>query len=612
MATFSQATIISRLKQFLGPDFVETSDPEQTIRINFAKASTALANNTVWKQFVQSVDKSAVLKEAFGLTGALTTVTSSKSLLEQARTEYTSALSARQESRQRLAGPQPVSQPKTGVTKDVDPADRVMTNFIENTEPFPGTQGTAVSKRSGKNLSDRSGSGLGAFTSTSPSGSSTRGGAEGFTRTSGTTSQAESADRLLRQRKPSTSTTSGGGGAGGGGGDGGGDMRISDGLGPMPEYHGDDQMWTNVPSDGELWKVDGKWALAYKSDVRGPYVYYFIPDDATFKRIFPGGRPRARTLTGKEADRMGAISPGSVNLLTLDLGKNWEEGFNTTIEREALTSPWLKDGEVVATLLAATLEGRAVTEADLERTKWFANRSKSEVQYLVFSSTASKDELKQYKDKFSLAVREALIEAGVRDPDKTLVNFMSSKWATGQWSESFLAQQVLTVSNPFSALAMDPELKKVVKGVSLDTLATATKEVEAKVKEWLGPQHARGYSKEWYRQWAGAMQDDPNAENDLIDHLKGQRLSLYPEYKNANLKYSDIAPVWENEMRRVWGQTAVDDTSWGVLDRVIRANDQSEAGRILRREGLRLNIDKVQEDAMSGLNEAFGGQVVNA
>jgi len=374
------------------------------------------------------------------------------------------------------------------------------------------------------------------------------------------------------------------------------------------QYQPPESDWFGIPPDGEVWKIDGKYAVAYRSDLGGPYIYYTMDDDR-FNDVFPQGAAKVREVNQREADRLG-VTPGSSYLLDNTLGKNWEEGFNRGLEIQTRTSPWLEDGEVVATVLAATLEGREITKADLEGTTYFSGRSDSEVQYVAFSAQATPGELDQYHSEYKDTIRNQLVEAGMRQPNETVVNFMAQKWASGQWTDGFASRQIVALANPFSSVEVDEELNDLTGGMEFDTLGTRSRQVEQMVTDWLGPHHSKSYSAEWYKQWAGSIADDPNAENDLIEVLQQQRMSLYPEYSNKNLKYADIAGPWENQMRTVWGRTPGSQNDYAVLDRVIRSNDVNNAGKILREEGLNMGVGNVVNNMSTGANSAFGGQVV--
>lgn len=441
---------------------------------------------------------------------------------------------------------------------------------------------------------------------------------EGFkasdTRTREQQDSSSGFDAMLGDRRvtSSSSTSSGGGGSsspppspppgpsGGGGGGG--------GLGGVPTTS---QEAIGVPGGYELWNVAGKQQLVYQHD-SGPFVGYHIPDREMLGRIFPDGPPRAKKMTHREANRLGLVTVGTTNLLSTTLGESWQEGFDTSIERSASFYPWLQDPEVVATLLVAQLEGREVTQAELESTDWFGSRSEAEVQYAAFAARATKTELDQYNGQFINRVRDQLEASGLRKPPESITRFIAHRWSSGAWSEAKAAEQIVAISNPFSRVKVDSELGKVARNFELDTLGTATRKVKDRVVEWLGPMHGNSHSAEWYEQWAGAIADDPNAENDLIDYLQGQRLSLYPNHENAKLRYADIAPVWENEMASIWGRVPDGKQDYRVIDQLIRANDATEAGQILRRSGLDRGVEAVTQDAISKALQAFGGQVVNA
>jgi hypothetical protein len=384
-------------------------------------------------------------------------------------------------------------------------------------------------------------------------------------------------------------------------------VSFNPGAGAAPEDVKAGKSWHNIPSDGEIWSIDGVKHVAYQYE-GGPFVYYKVPDKQWLDSRFLAGVPDAIELSAAEANGLGAIPMGSANLLA-NLGDTWQQGFDAGIDRQMEFSPWLADGEVVATILAATLEGRQLDPLELEQTEWFGSRNDGEVAYARFAVTASEQDFDDYHDRIREETRQALTRAGIRSPDQLLVDYVAQRGALGEWDDAKMDRQISSLANPFSSIELDEGLVSLLDGTTLDTLAGATEEVRAEVQRWLGPQHSQGFSDEQYRSWAGAALDDPNAANDLRDFLQGQRKALYPEYEDANLTYEDISTVWDNYLTNAWGETASDNQSWGVLDRIIRANSSEEAGRISRQEGLRLGVQKVEQDAMSTLGSAFGGQV---
>ncbi len=143
----------------------------------------------------------------------------------------------------------------------------------------------------------------------------------------------------------------------------------------------------------------------------------------------------------------------------------------------------------------------------------------------------------------------------------------------------------------------------------LDTTRRGEDKVEELVTRWLGPVHG-AWSDTQVAQWAGRFRNDPDAEQELIDLLKQQRLALYPEYENPNLTYEDIVSPWRNFFTQQWGQMPNDDDA--ILQKVIRMNDATKAEELLRREGLNRGVPKVALDFQGDLLRAFQGQVTGS
>ncbi len=131
--------------------------------------------------------------------------------------------------------------------------------------------------------------------------------------------------------------------------------------------------------------------------------------------------------------------------------------------------------------------------------------------------------------------------------------------------------------------------------------------VQRMVSQWLGPAAGQGWTEEQTRRWAGQLRNDPNAEQNLLDELKRQRLALYPEHENPDLAYEDIAAPWRGFVQQHWGQQA--DEMDPLFAKLIRQNDAAENLALLRREGLARGVGQVEQDLQSETLRAFGGQV---
>jgi hypothetical protein len=120
-------------------------------------------------------------------------------------------------------------------------------------------------------------------------------------------------------------------------------------------------------------------------------------------------------------------------------------------------------------------------------------------------------------------------------------------------------------------------------------------------KEWLGPKFAP--SQKQVQRWAQALRDDEAAGLDsLKENLRAQRLALYPEYEDETLSYDDIASPWRGFQQQAWGIQTVDETS-DTFQKLVKMNDTVEGARMLRQQGLKDGVEKVQDDVVTELGD---------
>jgi hypothetical protein len=126
------------------------------------------------------------------------------------------------------------------------------------------------------------------------------------------------------------------------------------------------------------------------------------------------------------------------------------------------------------------------------------------------------------------------------------------------------------------------------------------------VNTWLGPAYGAWDDGE-IQQWAGVLRNDPNGEQRLVENLKNQRLALFPWNEDRNTSYDDMAQPWRTFGQNVWGQQ-MDETE-EYFQEMVRNNDVTLNGALLRKKGLQKGIGKVVNDTNSALIDSFGGSV---
>lgn len=139
-----------------------------------------------------------------------------------------------------------------------------------------------------------------------------------------------------------------------------------------------------------------------------------------------------------------------------------------------------------------------------------------------------------------------------------------------------------------------------------DTTRAGEDEVRALAVRWLGPEVGK-WSDAKVKEWAGKMRNDPDAETELVEMLRKQRLTVLPRYENENLTYEDIIDPVRNLATNIWGQHVDDEM---MLVDLANMGDYTEMGKRLRKEGLNRGVAKTTQDAISGLMSTSMGERV--
>lgn len=361
------------------------------------------------------------------------------------------------------------------------------------------------------------------------------------------------------------------------------------------------QQLNQVPPNLEVWRVDG----------RSTYLVRLVPDtDPPIPLVWGvtssedgealGIDGYDRELTSEEFYKTGPIRSGTSRELLNTTEDPWQV-IQSNYETEVKVKPWLADDEVLAKWLGAALEGRSLTEAELQGTDWWRTHTESERQWLALNASDPAT-AEQLIDDNRTRVADMFRSAGIDNASEDLIQTVADRWTTGAWSQIYATKQIELLSDPNLAGTLDPALTRLDDG--LDTTRQGEDEVENMLTTWLGPNH--GWGDDHIAGWASKLRQDPDARLELEDVLKRHRLALYPEYENANLTYEDIAAPWRGVFQQQWGQ--LPDESDALFQKVVRLNDRAQAEKVLREEGLKRGNQTVANRLLSDL-QVFGGQV---
>lgn len=361
-----------------------------------------------------------------------------------------------------------------------------------------------------------------------------------------------------------------------------------------------------VPPGADVWRVGNTVYLVWMNDrVKPPIPMAWVvenPDRATALGI----TKYDRQLTPDEFRKTGALRFGnSVDLANTTVDPR--EQIYTNYETEVKVKPWLADPEILTLWMNAALEGRSISDAELQGSNWWRTHNEAERQWISLNASDPSTANALVSDRRA-QVAEMLRVAGIDNASPQLANLIADRWTQGSWSESYATGQIRLLSDPYAGGTLDSALRSFRSG--LDTTREGEEDVVGLLQQWLGPAHAKNWSQANIDSWAGHLRNDPDARLELIDILRQHRQALFPEYANPNLTYEDIAAPWRGVFTQEWGEVA--DEMDPLFSRIVRMNDLAGATQLLRQEGLKQNKQAVTQRLLSDLTGAFGGQIRQA
>lgn len=367
------------------------------------------------------------------------------------------------------------------------------------------------------------------------------------------------------------------------------------------------QQLNQVPPNLQVWEVQGTTFLVRMvPDVDPPIPLVWRVTSADEREALGITRVDRRFSSWDDFYSTGPLDHGTTRELLNTTEDPWEI-IQSNYETEVRVKPWLADPEILSLWLGAALEGRSLTEAELQGTEWWRTHTSAERSWLALNAQDPAQAQRIVADNRA-RVTDLFSAAGVDNASEELINTVADQWTTGSWSEIYATNQIRMLADPNLEGDLDPVLTSFRDG--LDGTRQGEDDVRNMITRWLGPVQANTWSEDNISTWATRFREDPDARLELEEVLRRHRLALFPEYDNANLTYEDIAQPWRGVWSQEWGGVA--DESDPLFARIVRLNDVTEAKRLLRKEGLQRNNPTVSQRVLSDVGNTLGQQVRQA
>lgn len=354
-----------------------------------------------------------------------------------------------------------------------------------------------------------------------------------------------------------------------------------------------------VPPGAEVWLVDGThWLVWYNTRLSPPRPLAWKVESSEERQALGIGKV-TRQLSTADANKTGWTKWGNTRELA-NTSEDPADQIWAQYESQVKVKPWLADPEMLNLWLMAAYEGRAVTDAEYQGTEWWRTHTEGERSWLSLNASDPSTANRLIADN-RLATEALFRQAGIDNASTDLVNLVADQWTQGLWSEIYATNQIRLLADPHLKGQLDPTLKDFREG--LDTTRGAEDNVRSMIQTWLGPAFASRYTRESVARWASRLRENPDAELELEEALRAQRLAMFPQYENPNLTYDDIAAPW----REVWSGVlgSAPDETHPDFTKVVKMNDLVGAQDFLIGRGLETGNDNVVNSALGGLVRNF-------
>ena len=330
--------------------------------------------------------------------------------------------------------------------------------------------------------------------------------------------------------------------------------------------------FNNVPQGSKLTEVDGKLYLMYEVPGQGQLytgntmymAYEVVGNDVFAAGLLTEGAsaPTANYSMDKAFFDGVAIVAGNTNEI-IGIEDDPFASFVETYSEEAQLRPWLLDPEFIAIQAEAAIENREISDTEWRLTNWYKTHNEAERAWMDLELSDPAEAARQLND-LEIFYENQLSSLGVSGVPDGLVQWISSKNISGQWSDTYTAEQLKLFSDPYKSGDRDAEMLNLISTSGfgdVDRTAAREREVVELYRKWLGPTLG-SLTQDEVAEIAGRLRDDPDYEDALIQSLKQSRLAAFSNYTNPELTYEDIARPWRNLTTSVWGQTADETQGW--------------------------------------------------
>lgn len=376
---------------------------------------------------------------------------------------------------------------------------------------------------------------------------------------------------------------------------------------PLTRFNG-------LPGEPEIWRDSETGEIYAMYTVPGDPpipLLYTIPSEEVLATYF-GDKDIEydREMPFDEMSSYGTVVFGDVGELKDVDGDPWA-GFEAKMDRAKKVMPWLNDPEVFAIFASAYVENREIEDWELKGVGWFSGKTDEEIAWAT-KLYQDPEDAERFKEDNLSKVHALFADMGISAPP-ALAEYIADMWTTGRWSQTYAEGQITKVTGGGETVELDADLASYMTEEDIDGDSiigtTGVDRVKELFAQWLGPAYMP--TDEEIATWAGRVRDDATGgESRLVEHLRGQRMALFPEYEDSTLTWQDISAPWKSRAAMTWG-VEVDETD-PEFQKIVKLNDAVEADKEMRRIGVERGYEGVVSDMIRGMESGMRRNVRGA
>lgn len=192
--------------------------------------------------------------------------------------------------------------------------------------------------------------------------------------------------------------------------------------------------------------------------------------------------------------------------------------------------------------------------------------------------------------------------------DNDTIEWIANKWASADWSDAKLQNQLEAGTQKNSIHEIDSEFDNVLSNGVVGYSNKGVEEVTKLIETWLPKELQKPYLED-IQNLAGKYINDVEFADTFTNKLKDERYAFNSSW-DKEIPWINVKNNVMTLAASIWGITPAEDDV--TLNKVMTINDVAEQKRILREEGLNRGYETTMGSMLEDMTKSFGTGVIKS